>query len=89
VEVSVDEKVSKHTRDTLAEAALTDLASYLGVNSNDLSSIADHIMICLPSGTKGNWAAYGYIDHYLTVYNDVWCNMPSAQLHEIGHNFGK
>ena len=87
VEVSVNEKVSKHTSDTLAEIALEELAKDLGIDYDDLSSIADHIMVCLPSGTKGSWVAYGYIDHYLTVYNNDWCNMPSAQLHELGHNF--
>lgn len=25
----------------------------------------------------------GYIGGYLTVYNDVWCNYPSAQVHEV------
>ena len=31
---------------------------------------------------------YGYINHYLTVYNNEYCNYPSSQVHEIGHNLG-
>ena len=30
--------------------------------------------------------AYAYIDHYLSVYNDEWCNYASGQVHEVGHN---
>lgn len=30
--------------------------------------------------------AYAYINSYLSVYNDQWCNSPSGQLHELGHN---
>jgi hypothetical protein len=30
--------------------------------------------------------AYGYINSWLTVYNDVWCEYLSAQMHELGHN---
>lgn len=26
------------------------------------------------------------MNHYLSVYNDDWCNYPSGQVHEIGHN---
>lgn len=32
--------------------------------------------------------AYAYINHYLSVYNDRWCESVSGQMHEIGHNLG-
>ena len=48
--------------------------------------IADYVMQCLPPGTNGGWIAYAYVNHWLSVYNDLWCNYPSAQMHEIGHN---
>jgi hypothetical protein len=47
----------------------------------------DHVMICTPNGATGG-IAYAYINSWLSVYNDDWCNYPSAQLHEIGHNLG-
>jgi hypothetical protein len=31
-------------------------------------------------------AAYAYLDHWLSVYNDVWCAYPSGLMHEIGKN---
>jgi hypothetical protein len=49
-----------------------------------LSTIASHVLVCLPPGTQGNWIAYGYFNSYLTVYNDEWCQYPSAQMHELG-----
>jgi len=49
----------------------------------------DHVMLCLPPGTdEGQWIAYGYINHWLSVYNDNFCQSMSTQVHEIGHNLG-
>ncbi len=35
-----------------------------------------------------NRIAYGYINHWLSVYNDNFCKSMSTQVHEIGHNLG-
>ena len=49
------------------------------------SQLADHVMYCLPPGTMSG-IAYAYINHWKSVYSDLWCTYVSAQLHEIGHN---
>ena len=49
---------------------------------------ADYVIYCLPPGTTGDWIAYGYVNGWLSVYNDKWCNSLSAKMHEIGHNLG-
>ncbi|KAI2492864.1 Gametolysin peptidase M11 [Fragilaria crotonensis] len=60
-----------------AEADLGDL----------LTNFADHVVVCMPPGTSGgDWAAYAYSDHWLSVYNDAWCGYPSGLMHEIGHS---
>jgi hypothetical protein len=64
-------------RDAMLIKATVDLGEYLNI-------IADYVMLCLPPGTTGDWLAYAYINHWLSVYNDVWCQYPSGQLHEIG-----
>jgi hypothetical protein len=64
-------------RDAMVSKAVADLGA-------SLNSIADYVMLCLPPGTSGGWIAYAYINHWLSVYNDVWCQYPSAQLHEVG-----
>jgi len=52
----------------------------------------DHVMLCLPPGTTSgsnrNWVAYGYVNSWLSVFNDGFCNSMSTQVHEIGHNLG-
>jgi hypothetical protein len=52
----------------------------------------DHVMYCIPQGTRYrsrlSWSAYGYLGGWLTVYNDRNCNYPSIQIHEFGHNLG-
>ena len=50
----------------------------------DLPSQFDYVMQCLPPGTNGGWIAYAYINHWLSVYNNNWCNYPSGQMHELG-----
>jgi hypothetical protein len=51
----------------------------------DARNLADHVMYCLPAGTMDG-IAYAYINHWLSIYSDEWCNYVSAQMHEIGHN---
>ena len=53
-----------------------------------LSSQFDHVMLCLPNIAGFGGIAYAYVNSWLSVYKDAWCNYPSAQLHEIGHNIG-
>mmetsp|Transcript_25258 Transcript_25258/g.46948 ORF Transcript_25258/g.46948 Transcript_25258/m.46948 type:complete len:682 (-) Transcript_25258:187-2232(-) len=59
------------------------LLEAFGVNSPD--ELANHIMYCLPPGTMTG-IADSYINHWRSVYSDVWCTYVSAQMHEIGHN---
>ena len=54
----------------------------------DLPSKFDYVMICTPPLAGDNGIAYAYINHWLSVYQDDWCNYPSAQIHELGHNLG-
>ena len=65
----------------IAWAAVSKAEQDLGV---PLTSIADHVMVCMPPGTTGGWIAYAYVNHWLSVYNNVWCQYPSGQMHEIG-----
>lgn len=41
----------------------------------------DHLVLCLPPGTKGNWIAYAYVNFFLSVFNDEHIASTSAQLH--------
>jgi hypothetical protein len=47
----------------------------------NLSSQFDHVMLCLPPGTSGGWIAYAYVNSWLSVYNNQWCDYVSGQMH--------
>mmetsp|Transcript_59060 Transcript_59060/g.144516 ORF Transcript_59060/g.144516 Transcript_59060/m.144516 type:complete len:528 (-) Transcript_59060:145-1728(-) len=84
-EVKVKKKLYGEDRFT-AQSAVEDAAmKELG----DLRSEFDHVMICLPPGTRRsgsyNWLAYAYVNSWLSVYNDKWCSRVSTQVHEFGH----
>lgn len=70
--------------DTLRAAAKTELSN-MGV---DYRAIADHVVMCIPDGSTMNGIAYAFIHSWESVYNDEWCDYPSGQMHEIGHNLG-
>jgi len=57
-------------------------------NIDSIKEMADLIMIVLPPGTKGDWAAYASVGGTESVYNDKWGAKVSATCHEIGHNLG-
>jgi hypothetical protein len=66
----------------IAWAAVNKAQSELGT----LTNIANHVMVCMPPGTSGDWVAYAYINHWLSVYNDAWCGYPSGLVHEFGEH---
>ena len=83
-EVSISQTITGVADGTVRNAVESATNTALGSRSGKF----DYVMQCLPPGTSGGWIAYAYINWYLSVYNDKWCNYPSAQLHEIGHNIG-
>jgi hypothetical protein len=70
---------SRGNEGTLRDQALAELWNDGLIDNIDL------VMMCLPDGT-GNWIAYAYINYWLSVYNDSWCQKVSVQMHEVGHN---
>ena len=48
-------------------------------------NIADHIVVCLPPGTKSEtWYAEGIVNYWRSHFNDDMCRYPSILMHEIG-----
>ena len=80
LEVNIPEYIIGNDRKAVANAAVKATSNLIG----DLPSQLDHVMFCLPGGTSGDWIAYAFKNHWISVYNDEWCNVPSAQMHEIG-----
>ena len=60
------------------------LVQATNVMGNHPALIADHVMVCLPPGTRKGWVSFASVNSWMSVYNDVWCQYPSAQMHEFG-----
>jgi hypothetical protein len=68
----------------LSNAAQTAAAEFLNLPPDiHISALSDHVMICLPPGT-GDWVAAAAMNHWRSVYNNKFCGMISASMHEIG-----
>jgi hypothetical protein len=83
VEVDINDYVDGADKFEVQDA-MADAASEM---FGDLSEQFDHVMLCLPPGT-GGWIAYAYVNSWLSVFNDDWCQQLSTQVHEVGHNLG-
>ena len=81
-DVQISETVAGVDNSIIRSAVQSAATTQLG----NLPAQYNHVMMCLPPGTSGGWIAYAYINHWLSVYNDQWCNYPSGQMHELGHN---
>ena len=50
---------------------------------------SDLVMFRVPANPNANMAAYGYLNHWLTVFfGDAYFSSVSIQMHEVGHNLG-
>mmetsp|Transcript_10183 Transcript_10183/g.15593 ORF Transcript_10183/g.15593 Transcript_10183/m.15593 type:complete len:277 (+) Transcript_10183:277-1107(+) len=86
--VRINNVVTNANYDSIRDIVLDELVEEFG----DLASQFDFVMICLPPGTirwdGTSWHSFAYVNSYISVYNDVWCNYVSAQMREIGTNLG-
>jgi hypothetical protein len=91
--VTINMTASRFNHEIIQDAVIVALEAQLG----DLPAQFDHVMLCLPPGTSNvdpqegdsesaSWRSYAKGDHWLSVYNDMWCTSTSNQMHEIGHN---
>lgn len=83
--VSVSLNAHESTRRQVVSAATVAINAKYGIAN------FDHIMFCLPYGTRDgslgqNWVATGIKNAYRTTFNDEWCAYQSALVHELGHN---
>ena len=75
--VTIDSAVKNQDEAAVRNAAVSAASAHFGIYN--LQDEFDHVMMCIPPGTKDGWIAYGYIDSWLTVYNDEWCSMVSGK----------
>jgi hypothetical protein len=76
ITVTIDRAVKNQNEDDVRNTALFAVNTHF--DTFNIQEKFDHVMLCIPPGTKENWIAYGYINSFLTVYNDHWCSMVSG-----------
>ncbi len=84
-EVTITENVSGADNNVIRNAVVAAGNAALG----NMQSQFDHVMLCLPPGTNSGWIAYAYVNWYLSVYNNNWCNYVSSQMHGESSSYTK
>jgi len=54
----------------------------------DVRSLAEGVMLVLPPGTEGSWAAFGTVGGKQSLFNNQWATYAGAAIHEVSHNLG-
>ena len=67
IEVSIEERVIGADPSRIANAALSATTKIIG----DLETIVDHVMLCLPPGTRGDWYVVSH-PHVVDIENVGW-----------------
>lgn len=92
LEVRLPDRVIKDfsSPTALSNAAQLAAAELLNLSGDQhISSLADHVMICLPPGIEDDkWVAAAAMNHWRSVYNNRFCGIISVTMHELGHNLG-
>jgi hypothetical protein len=70
----------------MRDLVTAEITSQFGESPSD---IADLVMYCMPTNTiPDGGIAYAFVNSWMSVYSNQWCNYPAGQMHEIGHNIG-
>lgn len=86
VEVTLDIELTNNDRYAIHNAVTAKVNAKLGIN---LPGPYEQVMYVLEKCYVGcGWAAYAYINSWMSVYQDVYYKQVGVQMHEIGHNFG-
>jgi len=86
--VNIETTVTGKSNNVIQGAMVTEANNDLGIQAALGNGSLQYVLLCIPPGTSGGWIAYAYINSYLSVYNNRWCEYPSGLMHEIGHNLG-
>ncbi|KAL7443021.1 hypothetical protein ACHAXM_008755, partial [Skeletonema potamos] len=87
IEVNIGISLNGSTRSDVRNAVTTAVQTKLGYT---LPGPFNYVLYSLEScyGTDCGWAAYAYINHWNSVYQNYYYKRPGVLIHEIGHNFG-
>ena len=85
VDVSINVQLTRSTQATIVQASLQAVEQKLGLS---LPSPFDHVVLvveeCYRVGTDCAFAAYAYVNHWLSLFKGDNFKYPAVQMHEIG-----
>ena len=85
IEVTIDKSLVGNSRSVIRTAVIEEVQLLLG---HSLPGPYSHVMFVLEGCyTDCGWAAYAYVNSWLSVYQGKYYKMVGVQMHEIGHNF--
>ena len=68
------------------EALRNDINAALGMAFGiPTSGLADHVLHCMPPGSMVGIAC-AFINSWLSIYSNFWCNSPTVLIHRVNHN---
>ena len=86
IEVTVNTRLAVDNRYVMHDAVTAAVQEKLGII---LPGPYQQVMYVMKNCQVGcGYAAYAYVGHWLSVYQDVYYAMTGVQVHELGHNFG-
>lgn len=87
IEVTIPLDITRSKRSDIKDAVTVEVENKLNLN---LPGPFAQVMYMLEGcyGDECGWAAYAYINSWMSVYQGKYYYMPGVQLHELGHNFG-
>jgi hypothetical protein len=85
VTIPIDMTVASSNAE-IHNAAKQQVANRLGINVNDMPGPFQQIMFNIEACYTGDcgWAAYAYINSWMSVYQGNYYYMPGVQVHELG-----
>lgn len=84
LDVPINMNVTGASHVDVVNAAIARAPALVRESVNDIRDLVDAVMIVVPPGTKGAWAAFGALNGKTTTYNDRWAAYLSGPMHEIG-----
>lgn len=84
LEVQIDMNATGIKHGLLVDEAYKVAATLVNEDVDSVRDLVDGVMVVVPPGTLGGWAAFGSLNGKHSSYNNRWAGYLGATMHEIG-----
>jgi hypothetical protein len=85
LDVEIDMDITGISYGEAVNAAYEVAPSLVKENVQDVRELVDAVMVVVPPGSTGSWAAFGTLNGKHSSYNDKWAGYIGATMHEVGY----